>query len=160
MEMGPNLHDIRTFVSVLTYHQGRPMNRISIACVWLAMLALSSPGLAQSPGDSLSRAGNGGPLIARSVSAATARAGLQPGAQSRLHLGSADTTAGQRIVTGAAAGLALGAIGLTVRDLMHGDRRGRSLGTDGAIVVSAGLIGALANYGRGYVIKGEARQTQ
>ena len=116
------------------------MNRISIPCACLALLALSSPGLAQSAGASLAPAGRGGPLIAPVVSPAMARPDLQP--RSRLAADSVDArpSARRAIVTGAATGLALGAIGLTVRDLAHGDQRTRNLGTDLAIVGSMAVV--------------------
>ena len=121
------------------------MNRISISCACLALLVLSSPGVAQSARDSLPPAKRG-PLIVPSVSAALVQAGYQPDGRLAPAAVPVESTARRDIVAGGATGLALAAIGLTVRDLARSDWRSRNFGTDAAIVVSAGLVGALANY--------------
>src|SRR4051812_42674954 len=107
------------------------MNRLSISCACLSLFLVSAPGLAQSPTDSLTRASRGGPTMAPDRTAVMARINLEPRRRSAApdvaELSSAER---EHILASAATGLAIGVIGLTVRNLARGEGRARNAGTD------------------------------
>jgi hypothetical protein len=124
------------------------MNRIAIVGAGLAVLALSSPIHAQAARDSALHASAPRSIVVTSPLVTTVLAASQGDNGVTRWATVPERSTRQRLVRGALTGLAVGAIGLTVRDLAQRDRstRSRNLGTDGAILISSALLGALVNY--------------
>lgn len=141
---GRHVVQIRRIIIHISSHAS--MNRPAILGACVAVLALSRPTLAQTARDSVLPAGRISPLIASSRLASTGRVGFQLESRSTEQGAAPGPTSRRYLKTGAITGLAIGAIGLTVRDLSEGDGNKRNVGRDGAIVISTALIGALANY--------------